>query len=97
MRAEIRHHLLLPAAQDHGVGEGGHARGDLDGAAAGVVQHAVLIAPAVDVPGPAGDGAVDDGGPEEEEDHHGGEAAALGDGAGGDGGCGGAELHLHSE
>lgn len=92
--AEVGHHLLLPSTEDQGVGEGGQARADLDGASASVVHDAVLEAPAVDVPGPAGDGAVDERGPEEQEDHHGEHAAAFGDGAGGDGGGGGAELHL---
>lgn len=96
VRAEVEHHLLLALAEDHAVGEGGAAGGDLDGAAAGVVEHAVLVGPAVGVPDPAGDGTVDEGCPPEGEDHGGDEAAALGDGAHDDGGGDGAEHHLLS-
>lgn len=94
MGPEVDHQAFLPAAEHQGVGQGGHAGADFDGAAAGVVHHAVFVGPAVDVPGPAGDRAVDQRGPEEDEDHHRGETAAFGDGADDDGGRGRAELHL---
>ena len=94
MRAKVEHHLLLALPEDHAVSEGGATGGNLDGAAAGVVEDAVFVGPAVGVPDPAGDGAVDEGGPPEGEDHGGDEAAALGDGAHDDGGGDGAEHHL---
>lgn len=94
MRAEVQHHLLLSLSEDHAVGEGGATRGDLDRAAAGVVEDAVFVGPAVGVPDPAGDRAVDEGCPPEGEDHGGDEAAALGDGAHYDCSCDGAEHHL---
>lgn len=73
------------AAEHHAVGEGGAARGDVHGGAAGKVEAAHLVAPARGVPGPAGDGVVDDGGPDEHEDDAGEHAPALGDGARGQG------------
>jgi hypothetical protein len=94
MRAKIQHHLLLTLSEDHRVSERGATGGDLDGAAAGVVEDAVFEGPAVGVPDPAGYGAVDEGGPPEGEDHGGDEAAAFGDGAHDDCGCDGAEHHL---
>ena len=69
MRAEVEHHLLLTLAENHGVCEGAEAGDDLDGSASCVVQHAVFEGPAVDVPGPAGHGAVDECCPDEGEDH----------------------------
>ncbi len=91
---EVEHHLLVAAAEDPRVGEGGDAGADLDGPAAGVVEHAVLESPAVDVPDPAGERAVDEGGPEEGEDHGGDDAAALRGAADNEGGGNGAEHHL---
>lgn len=70
-------------AEHEGVGEGGGAGGDVDGAAAGEVEGAQLVEPAVGVPGPVGDGVVDDGGPDEEEDERGKDATAVSDGADG--------------
>lgn len=94
MRAKVKHHFFLAFAENHAVGQGRAAGGDLDGAAAGVVEDAVFEGPAVGVPDPAGDGAVDEGGPPEGEDHGGDEAAAFGDGAHDDCGGYGAEHHL---
>jgi hypothetical protein len=96
MRAKVKHHLFLAFAENHTVGQGRAAGGDLDGTAAGVVEDAVFEGPAIGVPDPAGDGAVDEGGPPEGEDHGGDEAAALGDGAHDDCGGDGAEHHLVS-
>ncbi len=92
MWTEVRHHLLLTPAQDEGVCEGGHARANLDGSSAGIVHHAVIEAPAVDIPSPAGDGAVDESGPSEDEDEEGEHATTLGDGTCSNGGRGCAEL-----
>ena len=94
MGPEVDHHLLLAPAEHDRVRERGHARDDLDGPAAGVVVDAVVVGPAVDVPDPGRDGAVDDRGPEEHEDDEGQQPAALGDGAGDDGARDGGELHL---
>lgn len=94
MRAEVHHHLLVAAAEDPGVGQGGHTGTDLDGDTASVVKDAVLEAPAVGVPDPVGKRAVDDGGPEENEDHAGNDATTLSDSADGEGGSDTAEHHL---
>lgn len=52
----------------------------MDGAAAGEVVVGELGEPAVGVPGPVGNGVVDDGGPDEHEDDGGEHAAAVSDG-----------------
>lgn len=62
-------------------GEGAGTRGHVDGASAGEVEHAPLEAPAVGVPGPAGDGVVDERGPDEDEDQRGKDPAAFGEAA----------------
>lgn len=60
----------------------------------GIIQNAELEGPSVDIPHPAGDGAVDEGHPEKGEDHGGQQAASLGDGAHDDGDGNGGELQL---
>lgn len=60
----------------------------MDGAAAGEVVVGQLGEPAVGVPGPVGDGVVDDGGPDEHEDDGGEHAAAVSDGTDGESGTG---------
>jgi len=92
--AEVQHHLLLSASQNHRVGQCRQTRADFDGPAAGVIEHTVLVTPPVDVPRPAGNGTVNEGRPEEDEDHHGDQTTSFGDGAHNDCGRGGAELHL---
>lgn len=94
MGAEVHHHALVAAAEDPGVGERGDTGANLDGDTAGIVEDAVLEAPAVGVPDPVGERAVDESGPEEGEDHAGDDTATLGDGADGEGGSDGAEHHL---
>lgn len=94
MRAEVHHHPLVAATQHPRVGEGRHAGPNLDGDSAGVVEHAVLITPAVGVPHPVRKRAVDQRGPEEGEDHAGDDAPPLGDGADCQGGGDGAKHHL---
>ena len=94
MRAEVEHHAFLATSEDHGVGEGRETGADFDGTTAGVIHHAPFVAPAVGVPNPAGEGAVDDGGPDEDEDHGGEEAASFGDGTHDNGGGDSTELHL---
>ena len=95
MRAEICHHLLLALTQDQRVSESRQTGSNFDGPAAGIVHDAVFETPAVDVPCPAGDGAVDDCRPTECEDQKRKHSAALSDGTGNDSGCGSAELHLY--
>lgn len=73
-------------AEHDAVGEGAGARGDVDGAASGEVVRGELEEPAVGVPGPVGDGVVDDGGPDEHEDDGGEHAATVGHGTDGEGG-----------
>lgn len=75
-------------AQHDAVGEGAGSRGHVDGTAAGKVVVGQLGEPAVCVPGPVGDGVVDDGGPDEHEDDGGEHAAAVSDGTDGEGGTG---------
>lgn len=67
----------LSLAEDEGVGERGPAGRDVDGSSSGEVERWELVEPAVGVPGPAGDRAVDDGGPAETEDEGGDETATL--------------------
>lgn len=73
-------------AEEDRVDEARHARADLDGPAAGIVEDAVLERPAFGCPDPVHDGAVDEGRPAEEEDAGGEDAASLGGSADQDGG-----------
>lgn len=68
---------VLALAQHEGVRQRGPARRDVHGAAAGEVERREVVQPAVGVPRPARDGAVDNGGPQEREDERGHDAAAL--------------------
>ena len=68
---------VLALSEHKGVGKGAPAAGDVDGATAGEIESRELVQPAVGVPGPACDGAVDDGGPEEAKDEGGDDTAAL--------------------
>lgn len=74
-------------AQHQRVGQGGGARRDVHGGAAGKVEAAHDKGPAVGVPGPVGDGVVDDGRPDEDEDEGGEHAAAVCGGANGKSGA----------
>ncbi len=94
MRAKVQHHLLLPTAENHRVGESGETRHNLDGTSAGIVEHTPLEGPAVGVPDPVRDWAVDDGGPAEDEDHGRHQATSLGEGAHDDSRRDCDELHL---
>jgi hypothetical protein len=94
MRSEVQHHLFLASAQDPRICEGGSPRADFDGTAAGVVENAPGVGPAVGAPRPVGNRAVDERRPDEDEDHAGDEAAAFSDGSDDNGGCCCAELHL---
>lgn len=73
-------------AEHDAVGEGASTRGDVDGATSGEVVRGELEEPAVAVPGPVGDGVVDDGGPDEHEDDGGEHAATVGHGTDGESG-----------
>jgi len=92
--AEVEHHLLLAASEDHRVGEGGTSRNDLDRATTGVIKTTPHEKPAVCVPCPACDGAVYDCGPEPDEDHHRDQATALSNATDDNGGGDTAKLHL---
>lgn len=94
VRAEVHHHLLVSSTEDPRVGERRHAGADLDGDTASVVKDTVLETPAVRVPDPVGERAVDESGPEEDEDHAGNDATSLSDGADSKGTGDGAEHHL---
>lgn len=94
VRAEVEHHLLLAASENHGVGERRHTRDNLDGSTTGVVEDTPAEGPTARSPHPASDGAVDERGPDEGENEERHEAAALSDGTCDNGGGNGAELHL---
>lgn len=81
-------------SQHHRVGEGGGSRGDMHGGASGKVEAAHPVGPSARVPGPAGDGVVDNRGPDEHEDDAGEDPAALGDSSGGEGNGDGREHAL---
>jgi len=92
--AEVEHHLLLAATENHRVGEGTATGNDLDGTSTSVVESTPLEEPAVDVPGPVCNGAVYDGGPQPDEDHHGDQTTTLSNATYDNGSSDGAELHL---
>ena len=71
-------------AEHDGVGEGSGAGGDVNGAAAGIVEGAQGEEPAVGVPGPVGDGVVDNGGPNDDEDKGGENATTVSNSADGE-------------
>jgi hypothetical protein len=64
-------------AEHDGVGKGSGAGGDMDGTATGIVEGAEGEEPAAGVPGPVGDGVIDDGGPDEDEDEGGEDATTV--------------------
>jgi len=81
--------LVAVALAEHDAKcQGCRARGDVHRGAAGEVEPAQLVDPAGGVPGPAGDGVVDDRGPDEDEDYAGEHAAAVSGGSDGEGGAG---------
>lgn len=94
MRAKVKHHLLLAASKNHGVGQSCASRDDFDGTAASIVESTPHEEPAIGVPGPVSDGTVYDCGPEPDEDHHGNQATALSNAADDNGSSNSAELHL---
>lgn len=94
MRAEVEHHLLLTASENHGVGESGASRNNLDGAATSVIKTSPLEEPSIYVPGPVCNRTVYDRGPEPDKDHHRDQATALSNTANNNGGGDTAELHL---
>lgn len=94
VRAEVHHHLLVAAAEDPRVGQSRHTGTDLDGDTTSVVEDTVLETPAVGVPHPVSERAVDEGGPAEDEDHARNDATALGNGTDREGTSDSAEHHL---
>lgn len=96
VRAEVEHHLLLAASQNHGVCESRQTGNDFDRTSTSIVEHSPLESPSVNVPHPACDRAVYDSGPAEDENHHGNQASAFGDTSDDNGSGDGAELHLSS-
>ena len=97
MRTEVGHHFLLASAEDEAVSKGRKTRTDLNRASTSIVHHTVIEAPAVDVPRPAGNRAIDKRCPKEHEDHHGNDATSLSDSTSCNCGGGCAELHLWAE
>lgn len=78
--------VAVALAQHDGVGECGGTRGNVDGGTAGEVEPTEFKGPAVGIPGPVGDGVVDDGSPDEDKDEGGQHTATVGDGADSEGG-----------
>lgn len=76
----LHHGLLavyLSLAENQSIGQGGATTGDVDGATTGIIERWQVIEPAAGVPGPAGDGAVDDCGPPEAEEQRWDDTTAL--------------------
>ena len=94
MGAEVEHHTLLATTEDHGVCERRKTGADFDGATTSIIQHAIVESPAVDIPYPASDGAVDDCGPDESKDHGRKKTPAFGNRSHNDSSSYGTELHL---
>lgn len=81
MRAKVLQEAIRATTEDAGVCKTTDTRADFDGAATSVVKDTPFIGPAIGVPDPVGDRAVDYGCPDEAEDHSGEETAALSDAA----------------
>ena len=75
--------------KDQGVCEGAEPGGDVDGATTGKVKTRKVEEPAIWVPGPIGDRAVDEGTPPEAEDDGGHDTATFKATADHDHGCAG--------
>lgn len=69
--------IAVALAEHERVGEGGGSGTDVHGRAARKVETAHLEGPTIAVPGPVGDGIVDDGSPDEHEDQGGKHTAAI--------------------
>lgn len=80
--------VALALAEHDAICQSCRTRGDVHGGATGEVEPAELVDPAGGVPGPAGDGVVDDRGPDEDEYDAREHAAAVGSGSDGYGGAG---------
>lgn len=68
---------VVTLAADKSVGKSTGTRGHVDGTTTGIVKVTQAGKPSVRVPGPAGNGGVDNGQPDEEVKHHGAESGAL--------------------
>lgn len=68
---------VVTLAADKSVGKSTGTRGHVDGATTGVVKITQGGKPSARVPGPAGNGGVDDGQPDEKVKHHGAKSGAL--------------------
>lgn len=60
--------VQLPLAEDESVRQRGATTGNMHGATASIVEGGEVVQPAITIPGPAGDWAVDDRGPPETEE-----------------------------
>ena len=83
IRQSRRSRVPRATAQHQGVSERGSAGGNMHWCPAGEVEPAKDKGPPVGVPGPAGEGVVDERCPDEDEDDGGEHAAAVGGGADG--------------
>lgn len=75
------HHRLvavkLSLSEYQSIGQGRATTGDVDRATTSIIERRQVIQPAAAVPGPAGDGAVNDGGPPETEEQRRDDTTAL--------------------
>lgn len=69
--------LVLPLSENQSICQSTAAGSDVDRASTGEVERGEIEEPTVGIPGPAGNGAVDDGRPAEGENHRRKDAATL--------------------
>lgn len=68
---------FLTFPENEGIGERGKAGSDMNGSTTSVIEGGKVVEPAIPVPCPAGDRAVDDGSPDEGKEHGGEETSAF--------------------
>ena len=94
VRTEVEHHLLVTSAKNPRISQSRNTGTDLDGATTSIIHYSVLKGPAVHVPSPAAERAIDQCRPDKNEDHCRNNATPFGGGSNNQG-CGYAEeLHL---
>ena len=76
--SEVQHHLLLALSKDHRICQCRHTRNNFNRSTSCVVENTIVESPAVYVPYPASDGAVDESRPEEDENHSWDKSATFG-------------------
>ena len=71
--------VVSPFTDKVRVGKTADTGSDFNGDAAGIVEHAPLVGPAVHGPDPVRQGVIDEGCPEKDKDHGGEDAGSFGD------------------